>query len=292
MAAANTDYFTKVGNPGSATTLAAPGHTIGGTTFNVGSTANHPVDTGYIFAVDTVTITNGVAVRNPGSYTEWEGVVTSGTVIGSAVLRYGTDQNYPAGATTRVYIPVASSKENRLVDGLVVSLNQNGSLKTSAVTTSLTGATLPADTVATVSLTNGSVTGSKLSTSAISLGYAQIITTLSSITTAVDLTGLSVAVTVPAGGRDVLITGYFPGITSTVTSDRADISVKEGSTVLNSAFTSVGAQGCSATILARVPAPSPGSHTYKLNMGRTGTGLLSIYSDASLAQAFILVELI
>lgn len=130
MAAAATDYFTEVGNPGTATTLAAPGHTIAGTTFNVVSTSNWPTTTGVIFAVDTFTtqIVNGVstAVRTPGSYTEWEGVVASSTQITGAVLRYGTDQNYSAGANTRVYIPVASSQVNRQSQGIRVQHNQDG----------------------------------------------------------------------------------------------------------------------------------------------------------------------
>jgi len=130
---ANNDYFTEVGNPGTATTLAAPGHTIGGTSFTVGSTSNWPTVTGAVFAVDTVTLVNGVEVRNPGSYTEWEGVVSSGTTITAAVIRFGTDQNYPAGSTTRVYIPVASSRENRLVQGIQVSLDQDGTLKAGSV---------------------------------------------------------------------------------------------------------------------------------------------------------------
>lgn len=137
---ANTDYFTEVGNPGTATTLAAPGHSIAGTTFNVVSTANWPTTTGVVFAVDTFTIqtVNGVAtaVRNPGSYTEWEGDVTNATTIANAVIRFGTDQNYPAGSNTRLYIPVASSRENRLVQGLLVSLNQNGTLKNGSITSS------------------------------------------------------------------------------------------------------------------------------------------------------------
>lgn len=134
MAAASTDYFTKVGDPGTATTLAAPGHTVAGTSITVGSTSNWPTTTGAIFAMDTVSLVNGVQVRNAGTYTEWEGIVTSGTDVANMVLRFGTDQNYPAGSTTRVYIPVASSRENRMVDGIVTTLNQDGTLKTGIVT--------------------------------------------------------------------------------------------------------------------------------------------------------------
>jgi hypothetical protein len=137
MAAANTDKLTEVGAPGTATTLAAPGHTIGGTTLNVVSTANWPTATGAVFAMDTVTLVNGEEVRVPGSYRELIGVVTSATSIGSIVFLVGADANYPAGSTTRVYIPVASSRENRLVQALSTSIAQDGSLKTAAVQTAL-----------------------------------------------------------------------------------------------------------------------------------------------------------
>lgn len=124
MAASSSDKFQLVGNPGSATTLAAPGHTIAGTSFTVVSTSNWPTTTGVTFAVDTYDPSTGLRV--PGSYTEWSGVVASSTSITGAVLRYGTDQNYSAGSTTRVYIPVASQWVAQLVAGLLVEHNQDG----------------------------------------------------------------------------------------------------------------------------------------------------------------------
>jgi hypothetical protein len=126
MAATNTDKFTHVGSPGTATTLASPGHTIGGTGISVVSTANWPVDTGVFFAMDQVQVVNGVQQRVVGTYTEWEATVSSSTGIVSMVLKYGSDQNYPAGSTSRVYIPVSSSRENALVDGMLVDHTQLG----------------------------------------------------------------------------------------------------------------------------------------------------------------------
>jgi len=140
MAAAETDYFTKVGSPGTATTLSAPGHTIAGTSITVISTTNWPTTTGAIFAMDTFTLVNGVEVRDVGSYTEWEGIVASSTSITNMVLRYGTDQNYAAGTTTRVYIPVSSSRENRLVDGMLVEHDQDGT-HSNITATSITATT-------------------------------------------------------------------------------------------------------------------------------------------------------
>ena len=130
MAASASDYFKKVGLPGNATTLAAPGHTIGGTSFTVDSTSLWPTDTGVTFAIDTV---DGTGARINGTYTVWDGVVSSATTITGAVLRYGTDQNYSAGSTTRVYILPTSTRENKLVDGLLVTHELTG-LQKSGVT--------------------------------------------------------------------------------------------------------------------------------------------------------------
>jgi hypothetical protein len=106
--------------------MAAPGHLIGGTSINVDSTSLMSTDTSIFIAIDTTTMINGEETRVAGSYTVWQAIVTSATSIGSMVLRYGTDQNYSAGASTRVYILPTSSRENRLVDGLLEEHKQTG----------------------------------------------------------------------------------------------------------------------------------------------------------------------
>lgn len=135
MAAQPEDYFQEVGTPGSATYMTAPGYTIGATTMNVQSTAGFPADTGVIFAVDTTTTVNGVETQVPGSYCIFEGKVASATSLAGVSLLYGTPQNYPAGATTRVYITVSSQWVKRLVEGLLVSHTQVGTLKNNVIGT-------------------------------------------------------------------------------------------------------------------------------------------------------------
>jgi hypothetical protein len=128
---ATTDKLLKVGLPGTATTLAAPGYTTGVTTaINVGATTNWPTDTPTIFAMDAVTVVNGVATRTPGTYGEFFGIVTGSTTIGSLLLRYGTPQNYVAGSLTRVYIPVAGTRENDLIDAIRQDHNGKGNHQT------------------------------------------------------------------------------------------------------------------------------------------------------------------
>jgi len=112
----------KVGAAGTATTLAAPGHSVSGTTITVASTTNWPTDTGVVFAIRQVD-SDGVLVA--GTYTEWRGTV-SGSTITNMTLEYGTDQVYPAGSTTQVYIPVSADRDNRIVDGILVEHDQDG----------------------------------------------------------------------------------------------------------------------------------------------------------------------
>lgn len=130
MAAANTDKFIKVGES-TATTLSAPGYTTGATSINVAATTNWPTDTGVMFAVDEV---DADGLRVPGTYNVFVGVVSSATQI-SSLSYVGGDANrdYSAGATTRVYIHVGGDRIDRLVDGLLVSHDQDGSLKAGAV---------------------------------------------------------------------------------------------------------------------------------------------------------------
>ena len=145
MTASALDKFVKVGE-GTATTLAAPGFTSGGTAATVVSTTNWPTDTGVIFAIDTAEIVDGEQVQVAGTYTEYRGVVSGATSITSVALVSGTPQDYSAGALTRVYIPLSSEVQNRMVDGILVSHNQDGTmidslpLTTPKITTSINDA--------------------------------------------------------------------------------------------------------------------------------------------------------
>ncbi len=128
------DKFTKVGSPGTATTLSAPGYTDGvSTSINVGSTTNWPTDKVY-FAIDQAEIVQGVEQRVVGTYCEFSGKVSSAGVIGNLNLEEGTGQDYPAGSLTRVYIPVSSSRENAMVDGLILEHNVDGTHDEATIT--------------------------------------------------------------------------------------------------------------------------------------------------------------
>ena len=131
---AATDYFKKTGNS-TATTMAAPGHTIGGTSITVGSTANWPTTTGVTFAIDSVTLSGTEEVQVPGTYTLWHGQVVGSTITNMTLAAESpnSDQNYAAGSLTRVYIPVSAALHNKMVDGILVHADQDGTLKADSV---------------------------------------------------------------------------------------------------------------------------------------------------------------
>jgi hypothetical protein len=122
MAAGANDKFLKVGVAGTLTSLSAPGHSVSGTTVTVGSTTNWPTDTATVFAIRQVDSSGSLVA---GTYTEWRGIV-SGSTLTNMTLMYGTDQVYPAGSTTQVYIPLSAAAHNRLIDGILAEHDQDG----------------------------------------------------------------------------------------------------------------------------------------------------------------------
>jgi len=156
MTANANDMFQKVSRS-TATTLSAPGYTIGATSINVASTSNWPADTGITFAIDEV---DGNGNRINGTYNIFRGTVGSATQLANLTYVGGdANRNYSAGATTRVYILVSYARENRLVDGLLVSHDQDGTLKAGAVDNA---AVLASNVVETPKIKNANVTATKI----------------------------------------------------------------------------------------------------------------------------------
>ena len=122
MAAAATDLLQEV-SIASATTLDSPGYTIGDTSITVVSVSTWPTATGITFAMDEV---DAAGVQVAGTYNEYVGVKASATSITNISHQNGTNQNYTAGATTRVYIPVSAERENRIVEWGLTEHEQDG----------------------------------------------------------------------------------------------------------------------------------------------------------------------
>lgn len=121
MSAETTDKLTYVAL-GTLTQLASPGYTIGDGSINCNDLSAWNTETLAIFGIDQV---NALGVRIPGTYTEHSGII-SGNTIGSLQLLGGNDQNYTAGATTRVYQLITAAWADALIDGLLLEHNANG----------------------------------------------------------------------------------------------------------------------------------------------------------------------
>jgi hypothetical protein len=126
--------------------------------------------------------------------------------------------------------------------------------------------------------------------SGMALGYVEATADQTTITSEVDLTGLAVTVTVPAGRR-IRVTGYTGSMSSTVASDVGRISIKEGATLLELANQSGLVTAFGHAVQAEwVGTPAAGTHTYKLTAQRlSGTGTLTVGAGATF-PAYILVE--
>lgn len=121
------------------------------------------------------------------------------------------------------------------------------------------------------------------------LGYAQVIASQVGITAAVDLTGLTVTVTVGAGRR-IRITG-FGLIYGSVVDAIPGVQIFEGATALTIVGRHIVTTANTTTTFTGsvVLTPSTGVHTYKLVMSNAGGGNVSL-DASSTYPAFILVE--
>ncbi len=117
------------------------------------------------------------------------------------------------------------------------------------------------------------------------LGYAQVTSNQTGISTQVDITNLSAAVTVGAGRR-VRITGYVV-FQQRTGNGNVQLFIMEGATQLQFA----GGQGTPSTVttlpIAVVLTPTTGAHTYKLQCSTTGS---TVDVEGAVAPCFVLVE--
>src|ERR1035437_3357366 len=118
--------------------------------------------------------------------------------------------------------------------------------------------------------------GTGWSTSAITLGYAQITGNLTTTSASqVQATGLTSTVTIPAGGRKVKVSAYFWGVGSTVAATLTvfiwDGVIGSGTQLQgwNSTATASGVIA-GACLIQAIVTPSAGSKTYNIGIATTG----------------------
>lgn len=120
------------------------------------------------------------------------------------------------------------------------------------------------------------------------IGYNEVTADQAGITAMTDLTGLSLAVTV-AATRRVRVTVQC-WVFSSVNGDSAQVSIREGSTQLNTGTVQVSNVVATSVNFSAVLTPTTGAHTYKASLLRSsGTGSLTMQAGATF-PAFIYVE--
>lgn len=262
MSASLTDNFLKVAAAGSETTLGGSGHSIGGTSWTISSGTGWPTDTAVVFAVRQVDSSgNEVA----GTYTEWLGTLSGTTLTTGSSPAYGTDQNYSAGSTTQVYVPVSSYAYNRMLTALLTQHKQSGA-----------HSALTADTVTSAGLTTtagiastGTNTFAGLMDAWIGANESWTYASSTTITVPTDATtkydiGDYIKLTQSATVKYFVVTG----VTSTVLT----VSGLSGATVANSAITA------NYYSKARMP------HGFPKGPGVYNPYKFSVYRNAALTQ--------
>ena len=131
-----TDKFSKVGEPGSATYLANPGYSMGGSSINIQTYVGWPTGK-VIFDMYTTRLVGNEEKAADNTRTSWQGIHNGSGTITSLQKLSGNDQNYTAGTTTRVIITHSAHWANQLIDGITAHANQDGTLKTTAVQNAL-----------------------------------------------------------------------------------------------------------------------------------------------------------
>lgn len=179
------------------------------------------------------------------------------------------------------------------VSGFTVS--NTGTIYGISVTTGTIGsAALASNSVLTAAIADNNVTASKLATNAITLGYAQITSNFvlsSAQTTPTQVTGLTLTVTIPSGGRRVRITGYCATLTCAAGIGILSIwdGVVNSGTQLNQ-FNVVNTTG-GGVVVEAIVSPAAGSKTYNIGVFNSGLNNTTVNAGATF-PSFILVEVI
>jgi hypothetical protein len=201
---------------------------------------------------------------------------------------------FAAGATS---LTLASAAFTNFTNGYLVVDYDNDSkfeiINCTVTGTAVTSITRGQDGTSDVAHSSGAKIGfmfvpshySRLATR--KLGYASATSNQTGITTLVDLTSLTVTVTVPESAT-IKITGYL-GVQNNGTTGRTTVYIRESSTELQNYSVQNALASTSAAInVQAVTSPTAGSHTYKLSM-EASAGTSNTVANSN-APAYILVE--
>lgn len=252
--------------------------------------AQHNLEQGEILATQTKigtgssTPTNNKVLRGNGTGTStWAQVALTTDVTGVLpVANGGTGQ---ANLTT---LPLISPAITGTVSGGATYTTPILSTPTIADFTSAThnhqnaagGGQLTSSAFA-----DGAISAANLATNAITLGISQITTpaVIGTNNVYVDA-GISVTINMPTGGRNLLLLFNSNFVSnSAVAATGTFVSINEGATVLNENVLSNvnAAYAMNMDSWAYVPAPIPGSHTYKIQVKSAAAANITVSATAT-----------
>jgi hypothetical protein len=162
----------------------------------------------------------------------------------------------------------------------------------------MSGASITNATIGSTALAANAVQANQLATNAITIGYAQITTSFTVVGSGADqaVTGLTIAVTIPAGGRKVKITAFSKGIATSTAGQNVTLTIWDGTVGSGTELSQANAVSTSSnnsysvTCIAIVT-PAAGSKTYNVGI-IGGAGPTLTVNAATTSPAFILVEAI
>jgi hypothetical protein len=216
------------------------------------------------------------------------------------------DNFFDPGATTPLNnTPKGHSDWHTDPNTAIEALEEKVGADSSAVTTShdyklsgVTGSDKAVSKTGTETLTNKTLTSPVINnpTGAVAgkLGSAKRTSTFTTTTVGslVDVTDLSVTVTVPEGDRGIKITVFGNNLANDTSVSYLQTVIREGSTTLQIATVDQAAVGDRVPFSCiYVGTATAGSHTYKASILQENAGTLSLAAAATY-PAFILVELI
>ena len=254
----------------------------------IGTGASTPSGTNLLVSTGTGTSAwskvapTGTIVGTTDSQTLTNKILTSPTINAATISNPTLTVDTIAGYSVAANVTVGGvTLQNGAVGGTTGTF--------SSLLTASNGLTLGGGTL---TLPNNSITAPMLATNAIRLGYAQITSnaTANSLTA---ISGLSITVTVPAGGRSVKVTVYSPNLSNAGANAPVvslwQTAVSSG-TQLQQINGIVSATLNMGVTLVFQHTPAAGSITYAA--GLAGNGSTATFGAGSTSPAFILVELI
>jgi len=152
------------------------------------------------------------------------------------------------------------------------------------------GGTAASPTV--VGAQQGVISAAALSTSAITLGFASSTSTFtlsSSQTTPTQVTGLSITVTIPAGGRRIRVTAYTSSLSPA--SGVALLTIWDGTVNVGTQLQQYNSAANNGANCQVIISPAAGSKTYNVGVSNSGLNTTTVSGSAT-NPSFILVEAI